>query len=113
MKLFSAFYAGGNADGPDGPTFEVSNVAGGIDYDSAFRDMPPPQVLPTAIATKIAAAPPALTTRPPPTTRKPPKSKMKSLLGYGIIHYGIIHLSYLIVCITDVASKKKMITSYT
>ncbi|XP_013079004.2 uncharacterized protein LOC106064896 [Biomphalaria glabrata] len=73
VDQYAAFYAGGNADGPDGPTFEVSNVAGGIDYDSAFRDMPPPQVLPTAIATKIAAAPPALTTRPPPTTRKPPK----------------------------------------
>ncbi|KAH9512825.1 hypothetical protein Btru_038278 [Bulinus truncatus] len=78
LEQFASLYGGGNADGFDGPALEGSNSGVkegemGMDYDFILRDMPPPEVLPTAIATKIAAAPPALTTLPPPRTPKPPK----------------------------------------
>ncbi|RUS73936.1 hypothetical protein EGW08_018308 [Elysia chlorotica] len=78
------FGFGGNSaglDGGGGGGAGSGNSRGGVgtgdavvDFEELLRDMPPKEVLPDPIATKVALTPPPLTTRPPSFTHKPPEA---------------------------------------
>ena len=70
------FGAGAGSDG-SGNTQSGAPVGESVlDYEELLRDMPPKEVLPDPIATKVAITPPPLTTQPPPFTHKPPESEL-------------------------------------
>ena len=54
-----------------------------MDYEELLRDMPPKEILPDPIATKVALTPAPLTTQPPVFT-KPPESEW--LLVISVYH---------------------------